>query len=156
MSPMIKQYLIILLLLLLSNPALADPPSSTDDWEDVSLIARQRHTPILVVFSAKTCGYCEKLKKEVIDPLEKQQSSEVPLLIREFDINVGGKLTDFDGEPIRRRQFKRRYHIFATPTLLIVDPDGNPLTDPIVGYNSAPEYQELLHASLTTSIKALK
>jgi thioredoxin-related protein len=156
MSLMIKQYFTLLLLALISGLALADPPSTTDDWEDVSQTARQRHTPILVVFSAETCSYCAKLKREVIDPLAKQQTGEPPLLIREFDINAGGKLTDFNGESIRSRQFKRRYHIFATPTLVIVDPDGHPLSDPIVGYNSAPEYRELLHASLASSIKALK
>ncbi|MEJ2590631.1 MAG: hypothetical protein P8178_04365 [Candidatus Thiodiazotropha sp.] len=69
-------------------------------------------------------------------------------LIREFDINAGGKLTDFDGERIRSRQFKRRYGIFATPTLLILDPDGKLLSDPIVGYNSAGEYRQLLEQSL--------
>lgn len=153
---MFKQYLVLFLLSLLAGPVFAEPPSTTDDWEDVSQTARQRHTPILVVFSAETCGYCEKLKREIIDPLEKQQAGEASLVIREFDINAGGKLTDFNGESIRSRQFKRRYHIFATPTLLIVDPDGNPLSDPIVGYNSAPEYRELLHASLATSFKALK
>jgi len=153
---MFKQYLVLLLVSLLAGPALADPPSTTDDWEDVSQTARQRHTPILVVFSAETCSYCEKLKREVIDPLEKRQTADMPLLIREFDINTGGKLTDFNGEPIRSRQFKRRYHIFATPTLLIVDPDGNLLSDPIVGYNSAAEYRELLHASLATSFESLK
>jgi thioredoxin-related protein len=156
MSLMIKQYLVISFLLLLSGPVLAAPPLTTADWEDVSQTAHQRHSPILVVFSAETCGYCERLKREIIDPLEKQQAGEAPLLIREFDINAGGKLKDFNGEPIRSRQFKRRYHIFATPTLLIVDPDGNPLSDPIVGYNSAEEYQELLHASLVSSFEALK
>ena len=143
-----KQYLASLLVSLISGTAFATQPPSTADWAHVSNVARRSHSPVLVLFSTESCGYCERLKKEVIEPLKQQPDEEIPL-IREFDINKGGKITDFNGEPIRSRQFKRRYHIFATPTLLILDADGHPLSDPIVGYNSAPEYLELFHTGLT-------
>ena len=58
--------------------------------------------------------------------------------------------------PIDRHELRSSYGIFATPTLLIIDAEGRPLTDPIVGYNSASEYKELLNASLVTSYKALE
>ncbi|MEJ2452973.1 MAG: thioredoxin fold domain-containing protein [Candidatus Thiodiazotropha sp.] len=148
------QYLAFLILSLLASLAAAEPP--TLDWSDVSESARIKHSPILVVFSAETCGYCMKLKHEVIEPLFNDPKKRNNLLIREFDINAGGKIVDFNGEPIRSRQFKRRYGIFATPTLLILDAEGHPLTDPLVGYNSANEYRELLHASLVDSYRALK
>jgi thioredoxin-related protein len=148
------QYLAVLILFLLTSFASAEPFAV--DWSDVSQTARQQHRPILVVFSDDTCGYCEKLKQEVLDPLSHNPNDEPELLIREFDINVGGKITDFNGESIRSRVFKRRYGIFATPTLIILDADGQPLTDPLVGYNSAQEYRELLHASLVSSYEALK
>ena len=138
------QYLKLLILSLVTHAALAGSPATTRDWSEVSHTARQRHSPILVIFSAETCGYCTRLKQEVIEPM----SGRTEPLIREFDINAGGKLTDFDGERIRSRQFKRRYGIFATPTLVILDPDGRLLTDPIVGYNSAGEYRQLLKQSL--------
>lgn len=148
------QYLAILILALLAPSAFAEPPAI--DWSDVSASARRHHRPILVVFSADTCSYCVKLKHEVIEPLSQDPEDGQQLLIREFDINTCGKITDFNGEAIRSRQFKRRYDIFATPTLLILDADGHLLTDPLVGYNSASEYRELLHASLVTSYAALK
>lgn len=148
------QYLIIPILLLFSPLATAESPPV--DWSDVAIKARQQHTPILVVFSADTCGYCAKLKQEVIEPLIHNPGEEHNLLIREFDIHEGGKLTDFNGESIRSRQFKRRYDIFAVPTLLILDADGHLLSDPVVGYNSAEEYRELLHANLARSFAALE
>lgn len=148
------QYLVALILLL--PPTFASAESSQDNWSDVAHQARRQHSPILVVISADTCGYCVKLKQQVIEPLSNDPNEGHRLLIREFDINAGGKLTDFNGESIRRRQFKKRYGIFATPTLLILDADGQLLTDPLVGYNTANEYRELLHASLVTSFKALQ
>jgi hypothetical protein len=38
---------------------------------------------------------------------------------------------------------------------MILDAEGNPLTDPIVGYNSQDEYLELLRTSLIASFQAL-
>ncbi|MCG7906989.1 MAG: hypothetical protein JAY95_10700, partial [Candidatus Thiodiazotropha taylori] len=65
------------------------------------------------------------------------------------------KITDFNGDVIRSRQFKDRYQVFAVPTLLILDPDGNLLADPIVGYNSQEEYERLLQDTLLVSYDAL-
>jgi thioredoxin-related protein len=150
---MIKQYFFTALLLFL-GAAEAEPPSSTKDWEGISYAAREKHTPILVLFNAETCGYCQQLKHEVIEPLTHDSEQKLPL-IREFDIYSNGKIIDFNGDPIRSRQFKRRYNIFAVPTLVILDPDGTPLTDPIVGYNSQEEYLEILRSSLFASFQAL-
>ncbi len=147
----------ILLLLpipLLFSQVCAAPP--VVDWSAVSQQARRQHSPIMVVFSTETCGYCARLKREVIEPLAQDARESHRLLIREFDIDAGGKITDFDGEPIRSRLFKRRYGIFATPTLLILDADGHPLSDPLVGYHSADAYRELLHAYLVSSYEALE
>ncbi|MES9993547.1 MAG: thioredoxin fold domain-containing protein [Candidatus Thiodiazotropha sp.] len=151
---MIKQYLFAAVLLFLSS-AYADSTLTTDDWADLSHIARETHSPILVVFNTDTCDYCRRLKEEVIEPLAKQHESRQPL-IREFNIYSNGKIIDFNGDPIRSRQFKNRYKIFAVPTLIIVDADGEPLTDPIVGYNSQDEYLELLQSSLIASFQALE
>ncbi len=147
------QYLATLCLLLLTCAASAESPRI--DWSDVGETARDRHQPILVVFSAETCGYCTRLKQEVLEPISQEPAAH-QLLIREVDINAGGKITDFNGERIRSRQFKRRYGIFATPTLLILDAEGKLLSSPLVGYNSSSEYRELLQNHLVTSYKALK
>ncbi|MES9971322.1 MAG: thioredoxin fold domain-containing protein [Candidatus Thiodiazotropha sp.] len=150
---MIKQYLFVALSLFFGVSS-ADPALTTRDWADLSHIAHERHSPILVVFNADTCSYCQRLKQEVLEPLAQDNDNPLPL-IREFDIYSSGKIIDFNGDPIRSRQFKRRYNIYAVPTLMILDPDGKPLTDPIVGYNSQDEYLELLRTSLVASFQAL-
>ncbi|MEW8028079.1 MAG: thioredoxin fold domain-containing protein [Candidatus Thiodiazotropha sp.] len=151
---MIKQYLFVALVLF-SGTSSADPALTTDDWSNLSTVARETHSPIVVVFNAETCGYCQRLRNEVIEPLTHETAHKLPL-IREFDIYSNGKIIDFNGDSIRSRQFKRRYNIYAVPTLMILDPDGNPLTDPIVGYNSQDEYLELLRTSLVASFQALE
>ncbi len=152
---MIKQYLSSILLALITGLTQADDLLSTRDWADVSQAAKQGHVPILAVFESEACGYCEQLRKDILTPLPDTCSLQPPL-IREFDINSGGKVTDFNGDPIRSRQFKERYKIYAVPTLVFLAPDGTPLTDPIVGYNlKQDEYRALLRASLMDSYRAL-
>lgn len=148
------QYLATLCLLLLSCSVWSESPDT--DWSDIAETARVRHQPILVVFSADYCGYCSRLKQEVLEPMARQEPADSPLLIREVNIDDGGKMTDFNGERIRSRQFKQRYGIYATPTLLILDPQGHPLSDPLVGYNSPDEYRELLQNNLVSSYRALE
>jgi thioredoxin-related protein len=150
---MIKQCL-LLFLLVNSGLSLADSINSHTNWADTSALARQNHTVILVVFESEGCGYCVRLKREILRPLS-HTNKQKPPLIKEFDIYSGGKVTDFNGELIRSRQFKERYEVFAVPTLLIVDADGKLLADPIVGYNSQEEYETLLQDSLKTSYAAL-
>lgn len=151
---MTKWYLFAALFLFFGS-SFADPITTTRDWSDLATTARETHLPILVVFNAETCGYCQQLKVEIIEPLSRETDRKLPL-IREFDINSSGKIIDFNGNPIRSRQFKRRYNIYAIPTLMILDPDGKPLTNPIVGYNSQQEYLELLRTSLVASFQALE
>ena len=60
--------------------------------------------------------------------------------IRELDIKRGGKIRDFDGEKIRTKIFVDRYDVYATPTLVLVDHQGDPLGTPIVGFNNPEDY----------------
>lgn len=154
LKKMIKQYLFAALMLYFGT-CHADPTTATSDWANLADIARQTHSPIVIVFNADACDYCKRLKEEIIEPLSHDTASSRPL-IREFDIYSSGKIIDFNGDAIRSRQFKKRYHIFAIPTLVILDADGKPLTDPIVGYNSHDEYLELLRTSLIASYQALE
>jgi thioredoxin-related protein len=149
-----KQYSILATLLLFSLSSLvsgAMQQCTDKDWSLTAKIARESQVPILVLFTAVECGYCEKLKHEVLEPMFLDDHENRLAVVREVDINTGGKMTDFNGEPIRSRQFKDRYEVFATPTLMILDAKGSPLTSPIIGYNSVEQYQTLLESALEKS-----
>ena len=141
--------LAILIVLSISLPSFGDSHLAADrDWSQAAQSARTAHVPILILYTAQACGYCERLKREVFQPLLAQETDQPPAVIREVDINAGGKMIDFDGEPIRSRRFTQRYQIFATPTLLILDSRGEPLTDPIIGYDSKEQYQSRIEKLL--------
>ncbi|RDH86464.1 MAG: hypothetical protein DIZ77_09560 [endosymbiont of Seepiophila jonesi] len=129
---------------------------STADWEAVSEQAALTDSPILVVFTADGCGYCELLKEQVLKPMFANPEAAIKATILEYDTSSGGKMTDFDGSRIRSRQFTSRYKVFATPTVVILDPNGNPLTAPIVGFNGKEDYEDLLYGTLRDSRTAMQ
>jgi thioredoxin-related protein len=149
-----KKFLILAATLLLAVPTLlfADYHKCVEkDWTLAAHEAEDAKAPIIVLYSAEGCGYCEKLKAEVLLPLFGIDDENRLAVVREVDINAGGKMTDFNGERIRSRQFKQRYKVFATPTLLILDKDGNSLSQPIVGYDSKEQYLTRLGSLLEHS-----
>ncbi len=139
-----KNYLILFSILLqMSTPLVADTLHSlsyTKNWSIEAATARQHSIPIMVVFSTNDCLYCEKLKRDVLLPIVAQRRLAGKVHLREFNIDSGGKVTDFSGDRIRSRIFVNRYEVFATPTVVLLDYEGVPLASPIVGYNNVAEY----------------
>jgi len=104
--------------------------------------------PILILYSSEDCGYCARLKRELLQPLSAEEKGPNRVLVQEVDIHRDGKMIDFDGEPIPTRRFKQRYRVFAVPTLLILDSRGEPLSEPFVGYASKERYRSRLERLL--------
>lgn len=103
----------------------------------------------MIVFSSDDCSYCDHLKDEILNPGILSGTPRKQVLVREFNIDTGGKITDFDGERVRARVFVSRYKVFA-PTVVFVDANGETITPPIpiVGYNNQEQYQERLKKAL--------
>jgi thioredoxin-related protein len=125
------------------------PQNDQFNWASIAKSAKSSNSPIIVLYSADNCSYCERLKDEVLNPLFPPDKDSYSTSIKEVNIEQGGKMTDFDGDTIRSRLFKNRYDVFSTPTLLILDFKGVPLAPPIVGYSSKESYTETLNAALS-------
>lgn len=138
-------------------PVQADPNAvpRVDDLATVAAESRNSHSPILLFFTADDCGYCERLKHEVIIPVLLQGDLKQKVLVREFDLGRGGKITDFDGERVRSRIFVSRHNVFATPTVLFLDDKGNDLVAPLVGFSGEEDYLQRLEQSIRNALAAL-
>jgi thioredoxin-related protein len=128
---------------------------TADDWAAEASLAKRAGVPLMVVFSTHNCPYCVRLKNQVLLPLVKKGKLSKKVLLREFNIDVGGKITDFDGERVRSRVFVSRYDIYATPTVVLVDYEGEPLATPIVGYNEPDAYTEQLNETIDSATMTL-
>jgi thioredoxin-related protein len=125
------------------------------DWTEIAELAESRHLPVVILVSSEDCGYCERLKNEVLFPMAREGRLKDRALVRELPLDTGGKLLDFDGERIRTRIFLGRYKVFASPTLLFLDAHGLPLHEPLVGYSGPEQYRDLLLRALRDSLRKM-
>ncbi len=109
----------------------------------------------MVLFSAPDCIFCDKLAAEVLEPEIKSGQLKQRVKLLEIDIHRGGKVTDFDGDPIRSRIFTDRYKVIATPTVIFMDYDGTPLSKPLMGYTSDSRYPETLKMAIERATTVL-
>lgn len=116
--------------------AAGSPRDGALDWSSIAEEAAARQIPIAILFTALDCGYCERLLTEVIRPGFSGGQLTGRALVREIALDGGGKLRDFDGELIRIPLFGKRYQVHVAPTLVLVDPRGEPLVPAVVGYSA--------------------
>ena len=89
-------------------------------------------------------------------PMERNATTATRVMFRQVETDRMTKMVDFKGEPLRHRQFAARYKIKLTPTIWIVDGDGNSLVDPIVGLTTPDYYGYYLDRAIDDSLKKLK
>ena len=157
MSALLYRLATVLLLVTSINAGASGQFSdSTKDWSRIGATARETGLPVIIVVTGDGCGHCERMRSEFLadprisSPLVEQAISA------ELRRDSTGKIVDFDGERIRSRVFLSRYDIFATPTLLFLDSTGVPLAPPLVGFNDAETYRELVSERLTEARSELQ
>jgi thioredoxin-related protein len=69
-------------------------------------------------------------------------------LIREVSVTGDRWLTNFDGQRLTESEMARRYKVAMTPTLLLVNAQGELLSEPLLG-GDHPNYVALLTRMIT-------
>ena len=121
-----------------------------------SQIAAQRQLPILLVFSAAHCTYCELLEREILKPMLRSGDYGDKILIRKVMLDGAGSLRDFQGRTVDAGSFATRRDVFVTPTMLFVDARGRELAPRLVGINTVELFGGLVDASIEEARSKLK
>jgi thioredoxin-related protein len=77
------------------------------------------------------------------------------VILREVSLDSGYSLQGFDGAEIAGREFAARYNVFVTPTLLLLDGQGESLAEPLVGTPNLEFYAFYLHRAIETATNKL-
>lgn len=131
---MLRQIFLSLILVMLSitcaaAQSLSDNVSTEAQNFIVDLItqAQERDTQILMIFSKPNCGYCRRLKNEVIaDPNVQRVISK--LVVKEIDMHQ---------EP--GNELSKLLRAYSSPVTILFDKAGNEV-DRIVGYYPVDEF----------------
>lgn len=155
-----KQLVTVTLLLLsgiLANTAAAEPRINSDrDMFANQQLASDKQIPVMLMFSAEECPYCEILESEVLRPMLISGDYGHKVLIRRFMIDDGGNIRDFDGKMIDNYEFVSRYNIFVTPTLVFLDANGQELAERIIGVNTLELFAGRVDDAILASLNSLR
>lgn len=110
------------------------------DLHAAGVEARQRKVPVMVVFAAKSCGFCERLEAEHVDPMMLQHEYSDHLVVLRVTVDRSLDLQDFNGMSISPDAFAKQHQVRVTPTVILFDYQGHALTKKLEGYTNPAFY----------------
>lgn len=111
-----------------------------EDLAAEARLARAKQVPLLIMFYAEHCGYCQVVEEEFLEPMIISGDYEDKVLIRRLLMTGVEPIRDFDGDETTAAEVSARYGVMVTPTLVFVDADGQQLADKLVGLTTRHYY----------------
>lgn len=129
--------------------------TQTTSLQDDAQLAQQKQVPLLIIFSQEYCGFCEKLKEEIIHPMLISDDYTNKVVIRELRID-GQNINDFNGRMIGPGDIFTRYMLHVTPSLLLLDKNGDELAERQIGINTIDYYGYFLDKAIEHALQKLR
>ena len=112
-----------------------------DFSEELQLARDEGKKGILIMFEMDECPFCHRMKTRVLNQVEVQEYFKAHFMIYAVDIEGDVMITDFDGTPMKEKDFAFRQHkVRATPVFGFFDLDGNMITRFTGATNDAREF----------------
>jgi uncharacterized protein len=110
---------------------------------------------VVIVFSTTGCPYCEILRRSYL-PGVPVEIEGVKVHLREVFFDRETPLIDFQGRSTSFRQYAKGLKINRSPTLMVFDPTGHLLGEPLVGIGNADFYDHYLQRLILTSAQTVR
>jgi len=152
-----------LLLVLLMSMSAADetmlPPVRIEPLRNLQqdlAEVRRSGRPLMLIFSADHCPFCERLKQNIVNPMLRSGDYDDRILIRITELDIYESVTGKNGQPIDPPDLARAYGVFVTPTVLLLGPDGEELAPRQLGINNEDFYGAYLDNAIAEAREKLK
>ena len=160
MKPWVLNLLIIISILgfLVSQAGAENEQSAVPEANDLALLAlqsNQQKLPILIMYAAEHCEYCERLEADLLGPMYRSGQYKDRVIIRKVMIDGFGDIKDFNGELVEVDNFAFARGVQVTPTLQFVDANGKQLAPEMVGYNTPEMYAAYIESAIDDSKRAI-
>ena len=126
------------------------------DLSKEAKIARDKRIPILVLFSAPGCVYCDRVRNQVLIPTTLNADYDDKVIMLEVEVGNNTKLIDFDGKRITQAQFASKHKVVFTPTVKFFDARGHEVADPIVGLVTLDYYGGVFDQGIENAIARIR
>ncbi|MES9976141.1 MAG: thioredoxin fold domain-containing protein [Candidatus Thiodiazotropha sp.] len=151
---------VLILALLIVDDMSADWRSKTvsvvRDFTELVKKARDEKIPILLMVSQDHCPFCQKLKREILNPMVVSGDYDDKVIVTELLIDVGENVIDFEGNSVYPGSIASKYNTWVTPTLLFLDHQGKEVHKRMLGVNTIEMFGYYLDVSLKDALTAVK
>ena len=134
-----------------ARAATPNVPYSTNLKADAEL-AKSRGVPLLVMFGAPHCPYCERLLNEFLLPMQRNPEYAKKVLMRRVEVGSTQSLIDFNGKPTTQGAFASLHRIGLSPTIVVFDYHGHVAAEPLVGLGPVDYYGGYLDAAIDAGL----
>jgi len=126
-----------------------------EDLTVLGLKSNQQKLPILIMYAAKDCEYCQRLEEDLLGPMYNSAQYKNRVIIRKVMIDGIGDIKDFNGKFTGVEDFVSKNGVQVTPTLQFVDASGKQLVPEMVGYNTPELYSAYVDNAISESQRAI-
>ena len=152
--PKLSRHLLVATILTWPLLAAALPPA-----RDLAADARrmsERKLPMLLFYTRAGCAWCERARSDVLEPMAADPANADRVIIRQIDLDRRTAVADFSGKATTHEDFARARKVRLTPTLMVLGPDGEELTEAIVGVRLPDFYGGYIERAVDTGLARLR
>lgn len=149
---------VILACLLVSGPSTvaAEEIIIASDFSQDAKIAQNKNIPILVLFSASGCHFCEKVRQDFLIPMQKNAGYRSKVIFREVEASSDTPLKDFLGRKTTHSDLANAYKVGLTPTIKLFDANGREVAPGIVGLLTPDFYGGYLDQAIDLALSKIR
>lgn len=106
--------------------------------------ARQEKKIVAVLATLPDCPSCAKMERTVFNRKDIENLFNKDLISRRIDITSDSNIISANGKEVPIKQFAGQFHVFATPSFLFFDTQGNFLYR-YSGELKSPQFKKLIN-----------
>lgn len=137
------------------TPVTSPKVPQSNDLARLGHDARNNKLPVLLVFSAEHCTYCQLLEDEILKPMLLSGDYTNKVLINKIMLDNEDDIRDFNGDAVNASTLAQRYNVYVTPTILFLDSNGRELGERLIGINTIEMFGGLVDHAIDTSLEKL-
>lgn len=138
-------------------PSVSNANAFIKELENLQSLAeksKQQALPIMLMFGAEWCEYCQVLKEQVFNPMALSGLyDEKVVLMRHVGVDEPKPIFDWYGRLIQKGKWAYQLNADLTPTVLFLDGFGREVAPRIVGISEITLYAGIIHQNLNTAYK---
>jgi len=137
------------------NVEAANDLQTVKDLRKLSQEVETSNLPVLLLFSAEDCDYCDAVRDNYLLPMINTGDYATTILFRQLYIDDYSYLRDEKGEMISGEAMALKYNVDVTPSILFINGKGNELSERIIGISNVHYFDELLSTHISQATRAM-